>query len=213
MKYFLFSLFTACVLFSCKNNTAGSNTAGTPASDTSHATDTTASQADTASAPQPFFPIADFIGGQMRYIDSLQLPLTKTVIVNNKSTLSSLPDAEFRALAAQFREPDISSPALSPFYKESSYSDRSISSIVFTYTATRPGLEIQKADVIIKQDASNNDKVRTIYIEKQQQSGDTLISRKLYWKVNRNFQVITEKRVNKTFLPVEQVKVVWDPSE
>jgi len=212
MKYFLAALLLSSALFSCKNHPvnneppAGDSAAARTAGDSSSpATDT---------AAQAFFPVSDFIGGQVKMVDSLQLPLSKSVTVKGKTVLAPpIADAEFKLLAAAFRQPDISDPALKKFYKESSFADQSIPSIVISYTTTNPALEIQKIDVIISPDPVKSDRVRTIYMEKQRVAGDTIIRQKLYWKANHNCQVITEKQVGKTLLPAEQVKVVWDPTE
>jgi len=113
------------------------------------ATDSTGTDADSSHS---FFPVADFIGGQVKMVDSLQPPISKYITVNHKTTPLPATDAEFKALAAAFRQPDINDPALKKSYKESSYADQSIPSIVFSYTTTDPAPEIRKIDVIISPD-------------------------------------------------------------
>jgi len=53
------------------------------------------------------------------------------------------------------------------------------------------------------------DQVKSIYLEKRYDHGDTMITRKLYWKPKRNFQIITVKPSGKD----EITKVVWDNRE
>lgn len=146
-------------------------------------------------------------------VDSLQMPLTKTVTINKKSTLTSLSDAEFKSLAQHFREPDINDPTIKKFYKEESFADQSVPSVTLTYSTTSTSMEIQRMDIVVKPDPIQNDKVSSIYIEKLFHKNDTLITEKLYWKANKNFLVVTDKQVGGKSLPVEQVKVVWDPTE
>lgn len=201
MKHPLFFVLALAGFIACKNNTAATTEA--PAT----------TQKDSSTVQKAFFPIVDFIGGEMKMVDSLQLPLTKTITINKKEKLTRLSDEEFRLLAKNFTEPDINSPALKQFYTESSIADESTPSISFTYTTTNTSLVIQKVNVFVKPDPIDNDKVRGIYIEKVFKSGDTLIQQKLYWKAGRNMQINTEKRIGDKLLPAEQVKVVWDPSE
>src|SRR4051812_7683402 len=102
MKHLLFILIIAGAVFSCNHHAANGNAGGTD-SGLAKAPDSTAA----ADSNHTFFPIADFIGGQLRMVDSLQLPITKSVTINHKTTLAPLTDAEFKALAAAFRQPDI----------------------------------------------------------------------------------------------------------
>ncbi|HEY4147919.1 MAG TPA: hypothetical protein VGM41_03270 [Chitinophagaceae bacterium] len=211
MKNFLFSLAITCFFFSCKNQPAGNDAPSTD-STAAAAADSASSRPDTTETAS-FFPVPDYIGGQLRYVDSLQLPLTKSVTVNGKTSLVSLPDAEFRRLAGYFRKPDINDPVLKRFYKETSLADQSIPSVTLSYTTDNPDLEIRKIDVIIQPDPVRNDRVRTIYMEKIFRANDTIVRQKLYWRANHNFQIITEKQIGKTLLPAEQVKAVWDPTD
>jgi hypothetical protein len=162
---------------------------------------------------QTFFPIADFIGGQIKMIDSLQLPLSKSLTAGSKTTLESISDKEFRLLANNFLQPDINDTAIRKFYTETSMADQSIPSVTLIYTTANTGLPIQKINVYIKPDPVKNDKVSSIYIEKVFSNADTVISQKLYWKSDKNFQINTEKRLGSITFPAEQVKVIWDPVE
>ncbi len=200
MKQFPLAL-VAILFFSCKNH--GSSPEKIP----------NASAADSATAAQDFFPVADFIGGQVKMIDSLQLPLSKTVTINNKTKLEAVTDQEFKSLALNFSHPDINEPGLKTKYKETSIADQSIPSVTLTYSTADTSLPVQKISVFIKPDPVNNDKVNAVYIEKLFTKGDTVFNQKLYWKTGKNFQITTEKKTGGKLLPVEQVKIIWDPEE
>ena len=58
-----------------------------------------------------------------------------------------------------------------------------------------------------------NDKVASVYFEKYYMDKDTLVSQKLIWKTDKNFQINTEKKIAGKVLPPVQIKVRWDPSE
>ncbi|MBS1566869.1 MAG: hypothetical protein JST39_20985 [Bacteroidetes bacterium] len=213
MKHLIPFFLIGIILSACNHSPQTANGGGDSAQAVRPADSSQAADGDAADTSHLFFPIADFIGGQLHRVDSLQLPLTKTVTIKGKPVLSALADAEFKQLAKAFRQPDINDPALKKFYKESNFADQSIPSIVFSYTTAEPGLEIRKAEVIIRPDPVKSDKVNTIYIEKERKAGDTLVREKLYWKVDHNFMIVREKQIGKTLLPAEQVKVVWDPTE
>jgi len=174
---------------------------------------TAAAKAD-SSVNHSFINVSDYIGGQVTLIvDTFRYPLTKTITINGKATLSAATDEEFRAMAAQFRNPNISDSALKKFYKETSIADQSNATVTFEYVSTDPSLPVQKIDVYIKADPVDADKITSVYIEKNFASGDTSFSQKLYWKAAKNAQIITEKKLGGKLLPVEQVKFMWDPSE
>ena len=165
---------------------------------------------DSTGTPHDFFPVPDYIGGQLKIIDSLQLPISKTVIINNNSKLSVATDKELSELAQNFRQPDINAPDLKKFYKETSIADQSGPSVTLIFTTADTTLPIQKINVYIKPDPVENDKVTGIYMEKIFNRNDTSFNQKLYWKTGKNMQVITEKKVKGKTLPVEQVKITWD---
>jgi hypothetical protein len=171
-----------------------------------------ADQKDTALI-QSFFPITDFIGGQIKMIDSLQLPLSKSVTTSKKIKEEPISDAEFRLLAESFLHPDINDATIRKFYTETNIADQSIPSVTLMYSTFDTTLPVQKINVFIRPDPVKNDKVSAIYIEKIFLRADTSVSQKLYWKTDKNFQIITEKRIGKILFPLEQVKVIWDPVE
>ncbi len=198
MKYILSLIVAGLLLTACNHNAK-------PAS--------AATEKDSI-PQQDFFPVAEYIGGQLTLIlDTFRFPLTKTITRNGKSNLTSATDQELRQWAESFRKPDINDSSLRIFYKETSIADQSNGSVTLDYATTNNSLPVQKIDVYIQADPVQNDKVTGIYIEKYFLLGDTSCSQKLYWKTGKNMQVFTEKKINNKLLPLEQVKITWDGSE
>jgi hypothetical protein len=161
-----------------------------------------------------FFPVADFIGGEIHIIiDSLKPPITKIRMLNGKSNVESVNDEEFRQLAKPFLEVQIDKDSIKQFYKETNVADQSTETVNLVYNSTNPNLPIRRLDVNIKPDPIKNDKVSSVYIEKQFKTGDTIINQRLIWKVGKHFQIITEKNILNKIIPREIVKVVWDPTD
>lgn len=156
--------------------------------------------------------MSDYIGGQLKMIDSLQLPLSMAVTVNNKTKYTIATDKELRQWASNFQQPDINDPVLRNQYKETNIADESGPSVSLIYTALNNVLPVQKINVFIKPDPVQNDKVTGIYIEKSFVVADTLFNQKLFWKAGKSLQVTTEKKANGIAFPPEQVKLTWDPS-
>jgi hypothetical protein len=156
------------------------------------------------------FPVIPFIQQQIQQVDSLQLPTMKYVTNKEKTDSSIISMSQFRMLANEFMQPDISEFALKNYYKENSFADQSIPSVTLTYSTEKKDLPVQRMDIIIKPNPVMEDKVQTVYIEKRAQANDTLIIKKLYWKANANFQIITSKQVPYKPESVTKLKVVWD---
>jgi hypothetical protein len=205
MKFILAFFFSALLMYSCKNNSSEKSVAKSTA-------DTTGLP-DTATAKkEDFFPVSAYIGGQLKMIDSLQLPLSIAITVNNNTRYAVATDKQLRQWASLFQQPDINDPALRSQYKETNIADESGPSVTLIYTALNDMLPVQKINVFIKPDPVQNDKVTGVYIEKIFSANDTSYSQKLYWKTGKNLQVTTEKKVKNTSFPLEQVKITWDPS-
>ena len=199
MKYILSVLIAGLLLIAC-NNTSPSSATQTIQKD--------------SIPPQDFFPVSEYIGGQLTLIlDTFRFPLTKTITIGGKSKLSSATDEELRQWAQYFRQPDINDSSLRKLYKETNIADQGTASVTLDYTTTNNSLPVQKIEVYIKADPVENDKVTGVYIEKNFSVGDTSFNQKLYWKTGKNMQVFTEKKVKDKLLPVEQVKITWDGSE
>ncbi|HJU46288.1 MAG TPA: hypothetical protein VJ647_05855 [Chitinophagaceae bacterium] len=156
------------------------------------------------------FPVTNFIEGQVHLVDSFQLPTLKYTTINNRTDSSLISLDEFRQLARDFFQPDINDPEISKAYKETSFADQSIKGVTFTYSTDDKDLEIQRVDVVVTPSPVMSDKVRSIYMEKQRVSGDTAVFKKLYWRADKNFQVITTRQVGEQPPFVSVMKVEWD---
>src|SRR5205823_1443366 len=83
---------------------------------------------------QDIFPVTSFLAGQIHEVDSLQLPVLKYITTNNKTDSALISSREFKALAKEFMEPDITDPSIKKYYKETSFADQSIPSVTLTYS-------------------------------------------------------------------------------
>lgn len=195
MKYLQYSIFLL-LLAACNNQT--------PKTEANQGT-----AIDTANPNVDFFPVADYIKSQVRMVDSMQFPVMKTTIVGKDSTPASIKQDEFSKFAAAFYTPDISDAGIKKDYKETAFADQSIPSVTFTYTTKNTSLEIQRLDVLVRPDPVQSDKVRTIYIEKFFEKGDTSFSQKLFWRADKNCQIITTAQPKSGPEVTKVEKVSW----
>jgi hypothetical protein len=155
------------------------------------------------------FPVGLFFREQIHRVDSLKLPTVKITTIRGKTSTEAISMEEFRLLAEEFVQADISDRAVKNAYKENSFADQSIPSVTLTYSTPDSSKEIQRLDVVIKPDPVRDDRVSSIYIEKHVRLQDTSVVKKMYWKANDNFQVITSKRIPAGKEFITQVKVSW----
>jgi hypothetical protein len=131
-----------------------------------------------------FFPIEGNIRAELKKIDSLPVTILKYSTEKGLSDTSIFSREEFRKIAEQLYTPDISSPELKKYYRESVFMDNTINTVTMSYTTTEKEPEIRKIEVMIHPES---EEVRSIYVEKQ--NGQTLF--KMVWTPGKNLQVIT----------------------
>ncbi|MEO6916103.1 MAG: hypothetical protein ABI151_11000 [Chitinophagaceae bacterium] len=177
-------LASTLICFSCKNNTGKKE-----------------EQTETA-----FFPLASILNEQWKNIDSLHLSVMK-ISTNegvNDTVTSSLP--ELKKAAEGLINPDITQPPLNGKYRETSFADQTIPSITLTYASEDKSLAVQRLDILLQPDPVDNDKLRTIYMEKNETLGNIFVSKKILLMANRSLQVITSSKDS----TLNIVKFSWD---
>lgn len=160
-----------------------------------------------------FFPIADYIKGEISYVDSLPLRMMKYVTVNGKTDSSFLNLEDFNALAHEFLPNElIDSVAFEREFSENSFLDQTTQSLTFTYSTKNDKLALQRVDVVANR-TSGFDKVRSIYMEKSMARNDTTIQKKMYWRAKKSFEIVSISRIPNQPQSTDHLKVVWDNSE
>ena len=201
MKYFvLLYLAGAIFLTACGNHQQPADTSKQDS----------LSQAD--SARNAYFPVGEYLETEILYVDSVPLALRKYRPFNGKTDSAFIQVPEFNQLALQFLPTELHDGSFEKNFTESSFSDQSTQSIMFTYSTKVSDQSLRRVDVQTVT-GHGSQKVKSSYLEKRRVSGDSLILEKMYWRTGRNFQIVTMTTV-KGKPPVEQqLKVVWDDEE
>lgn len=173
--------------------------------------DSTLVKTDSPAQSSTYFPVYAFLSNEIDYVDSLPVGIMKYTTAGRKQDSGYIQLSEFHSLAGQFMLPEIIDSSFTKRFKESSFVDRSNGNATFYYKADDPSLQVRRVDIVTAK-GDVYDEVKSIYMEKTSQNGDTFVVKKLYWKPKRNFQIITvtsDGAANKD----EIVKVVWDNRE
>jgi hypothetical protein len=159
-----------------------------------------------------YLPVQDFIKGEVRNVDSFFAGIKMITIRNGKTDSTFISPEEFHRLTAEFETNELSKEYLENHYEESSFLDHSTKAVTFVYSAKEQELPIRRIDLLTAE-TNGFDKMRSLFIEKRINSGDTTILKRLLWKAGKNFLLVTQKSVGQQQPQVSQVKVVWDNSE
>ena len=162
-----------------------------------------------------FFPVGDYLMTEILHVDSLPVAIVRYTTQKGRTDSAFISPAEFNNLAKQFLVTEFRDGSFQKKYRESSFMDKTTQSVTFTYSTPDRDLPLQRVDVLAAPGPAHNgtNQVKSIYLEKTFTSGDTLVLQKMFWKADRNFQIITRTNVHGKPLADKQVKVVWDNGE
>ena len=200
MKYLIaFSLIPGLAFGSCNNHqkhTARTSQDSIPANDTTNT----------------FFPVAEYLETEILHVDSVPLALKKYTTINNRTDSAFIQIPEFNTLAKRFLPLELHDGRFEKDFTESSFMDKSTQSITFTYSTPVKELPLQRVDVTTIPH-NGTQKVRSIYLEKNYSSGDSVITEKMYWRAGKNFQIVTLTAPKGKPSFEHLLRVVWDEEE
>jgi hypothetical protein len=164
-------------------------------------------------AKKTFFPVADYLNGEIGYVDSTPLAITKYNMEGKKTDSSFISPQIFHQLAQEFLPSELDTTFFNKEYKESSFMDETTKSLNFTYSTDNKSLVLQRVDVRATRADNGTDKISSIYEEKKEDRNDTLVIKKMYWQAKKQFQVVTMTSTHGQKALIRQLKVVWDQGE
>lgn len=146
-----------------------------------------------AEAAGAFFPVRSFLQSQVKHIDTSLYPLRKVVKAGNASDTVFIPREQFRAEAAAFlAAEDLAGKEWKDAYTESRMYDDVLQRAIFSYTPKEADAPILRQDVTIQPGtAGGEDQVKTVFLHRITEAGDSTVQQKMLWEVDRRFQLIT----------------------
>lgn len=164
---------------------------------------------------EDFFPVLSFLKSQVADIDTSLYSIRKYVIIDSLDTDTIyVPREKFREIATDFLTiPDLSEPKYKDRYQEEKMFDETLNSVLLTYTPLDPDKEqVQRQEVLIKPDPSG-DKITNIIINLSVDTKDSSIHKRMLWKVDQGFQVITTRQLAGQPETITTEKVIWGENE
>lgn len=164
---------------------------------------------------EDFFPVLSFLKSQVADIDTSLYSIRKYITIDSLNTDTIyVPREKFREIATDFLTiPDLSEPKYKDRYQEEKIFDETLNSVLLTYTPIDPDKEqVQRQEVLIKPDPSG-DKITNIIINLSVDTKDSSVHKRMLWKVDQGFQVITAKQLAGQPETITTEKVIWGENE
>jgi hypothetical protein len=166
-----------------------------------------------AEETQSFFPVTDFLLGQLKITESLPITPLKITINGNRRDSIWLKKEDIRKFAFPFLHPVIDSISMRNYFTEKSFMDQTINAITFSYDAKTKlpdSLKLNHWDIYI--DPQTNS-VQRIYLVKEERLNAESVITQLTWKVSEwcSIRTIIEQPGKDPSIKEEIMK--WDFDE
>lgn len=162
---------------------------------------------------QTFFPVTDYIRGQLKEIDSLPVTPLKILIDNGRQDSMWMKKEDIRPFAEPFLHPEIDTSNFKDLFTEKSFLDQTINAFTFSYDPAGKlpdTLQLRRWDVYI--DPINN-RIKRIYIIKEVNTNGLLQTLQLTWKSNQWCKITTITEQPGQPADIKEQVMKWDLSE
>ncbi len=140
-----------------------------------------------------YFSVVNFIGSQVRQVDTTQLSFTKITTVDSLSDTSKITKEEFNRHAKEFLAlPDIASSDKMNDFKETNDYDETLGDVLLIYTPKKDDAEIRNETIMMQPDDNGNTHVKTILINTINTGKDSTVEKNMTWHVDKRFQIVTK---------------------
>ncbi|MEO6329057.1 MAG: hypothetical protein ABIO55_09000 [Ginsengibacter sp.] len=165
---------------------------------------------ETSIQKNDFFPVTQYLQGQLREMDSLPITPLKITTLNGISDSVWLKKKDIRLFALPFLVPVIDSAQMHNYFSEKSFLDQTINAFTFSFDPLNQlpdSMEIKRWDIYID---PGNSKVKRIFIVKQLNKFKTPQIIQLIWKSGYYCQITTITEKNDTPPEIKQEKLIWN---
>jgi hypothetical protein len=154
-------------------------------------------------------PVLGFLQDDIRKVDSFSTGIVRKTNGSKKdSAFVKLP--EFHRYADQFLLKELDSAAFENNFKETSLMDETSGMFNFIYEPKDSATSLRQVMVYLKPSQAN-DNIDRIYMITNTQQGDTLVEKKMTWKMRKYFYVLTIKQPKTGNSITTMEKLIWDP--
>ena len=177
-----------------------------------HPSQTTQQNIKDSTEEAAFFPVTEFIRGELAQIDSLPVTPLKIITVDGKEDSIWMKKKDIRDFAYPFLQPKIDTSNFKNLFSQRSFLDQTINAFTFSYdpiAALPDTLQLRRWDVYI--DATKN-KVKRIYLLKElnEKSAVTNQTIQLTWTAGHWCKITTISEQENKSPKIREEKMIWD---
>ncbi len=163
---------------------------------------------DSTNKAKQFFPVLDFLKGEMRTVDSFATAVRHITTINGKTDSGYVTPEQFKAVMQEFLPADLSKENFERYYTESSFFDQGSETSTFTYSTKNDDLEFHRVDVLV-QGSDAYDKVSSVYLEKFTANGDSSLIKKVLFRSGNSVLISAETSRGNQQPYLRQDKYIW----
>jgi hypothetical protein len=159
-----------------------------------------------------FFPVTQYLLGQLKELDSLPITPLKVTSINGKTDSVWLKRDQVRSFVQPFLNPVIDSISLSKYFAEKSFLDQTINAFTFSYDPVRQlpdSIELKRWDVYV--DPATG-KVNRVYIVKQLNATPQQTTQ-LIWKQGHYCKITTIIEKTGVSPQIKEEQLTWNFNE
>jgi hypothetical protein len=163
---------------------------------------------DSTNKAKQFFPILDYLKGQVKDVSTYSTAIRHYVTVDGKTDSGFVPLSQFNAVMQEFLQPELNRENFEKYYSESSFYDQSTETSTFTYATKNDELEFHRIDVLVK-GTESYDKVSSVYMEKFTETADSSVLKKVLLVGGKSVMINSETSTGNQKANTKQEKFVW----
>lgn len=166
-----------------------------------------------------FISVVSLIRAEVAHVDSSLFSIIKTVTYDSLRTDTFyIRREDFKNEAKDFLDiPDLSDKKVAKRYRDDSpIYDESLGRVIFRYTPVDPAKEEVKSQEFLATPVPGaNARINNVIITREISNRDSFLQKKLFWQMNRSFQIVTTSQKPGKPEITTVTKVAWneDPSQ
>ena len=162
-----------------------------------------------------FFPVLSFIKSQVADVDTSMYSIRKVIYVDStRSDTTYYRREQFRELASDFLNlPDISTREYEDRFTEEKQFDETINRAILRYKPINAEKEVIQLEELLIHPGSPEDNVTSIFINYALNTKDSSVQKKMFWQVDKSFQVTTTRQLPGQKETELTYKVIWNDED
>jgi hypothetical protein len=179
--------FFCCGIVACNNNKTANTSANKVAADTTQ-----------------FYPIANFIADEMKYVDLRNFTIVEKKFNLKDTSSHEISKDDFLSAASVILQQAQWFMANKYLFNESIFQDLGTESYTINYSGTKAPLK--SIDLLLNQQTNLP---KRLFIRVIQQVGDTTITEQYSWIANKQFVISSSKRTQNGFTESNSKEISW----